>query len=109
MTRTTTMDENKKRALSAGLTQIEKQYGKGSVMRMGDGGDEVVPESPTGSLRLDNALGNGGPPRGRGIEVDGPESSGKTELTLQTSAECGERGRPEKPADGHEGWSAVHN
>src|SRR3546814_14586983 len=65
MTRTTTMDENKKRALSAALTQIEKQYGKGSVMRMGDRVAEVVPVIPTGSLLLDNALGIGGLPRGR--------------------------------------------
>src|SRR3546814_5505149 len=88
MTRTTTMDENKKRALSAALTQIEKQYGKGSVMRMGDRVAEVVPVIPTGSLLLDNALGIGGLPRGRVIEVYGPESSGQTTLTLQTIAQC---------------------
>ncbi|MDN5782669.1 MAG: recombinase RecA [Luteimonas sp.] len=82
------MDENKKRALSAALTQIEKQYGKGSVMRMGDRVAEVVPVIPTGSLLLDVALGIGGLPRGRVIEVYGPESSGKTTLTLQTIAEC---------------------
>ncbi|HEY9541882.1 MAG TPA: recombinase RecA [Luteimonas sp.] len=82
------MDENKKRALSAALTQIEKQYGKGSVMRMGDRVAEVVPVIPTGSLLLDNALGIGGLPRGRVIEVYGPESSGKTTLTLQTIAQC---------------------
>ena len=82
------MDENKKRALSAALTQIEKQYGKGSVMRMGDRVAEVVPVIPTGSLLLDTALGIGGLPRGRVIEIYGPESSGKTTLTLQTVAEC---------------------
>jgi recombination protein RecA len=82
------MDENKKRALSAALTQIEKQYGKGSVMRMGDRVAEVVPVIPTGSLLLDIALGIGGLPRGRVIEIYGPESSGKTTLTLQTVAEC---------------------
>ncbi|MFC3715263.1 recombinase RecA [Luteimonas soli] len=82
------MDENKKRALSAALTQIEKQYGKGSVMRMGDRVAEVVPVIPTGSLLLDTALGIGGLPRGRVIEIYGPESSGKTTLTLQTIAEC---------------------
>jgi recombination protein RecA len=82
------MDENKKRALSAALTQIEKQYGKGSVMRMGDRVAEVVPVIPTGSLLLDIALGIGGLPRGRVIEIYGPESSGKTTLTLQTIAEC---------------------
>ncbi|MGN7725524.1 recombinase RecA [Luteimonas sp. 22616] len=82
------MDENKKRALSAALTQIEKQYGKGSVMRMGDRVAEVVPVIPTGSLLLDIALGIGGLPRGRVVEIYGPESSGKTTLTLQTIAEC---------------------
>src|SRR3546814_2227584 len=82
------MDENKKRALSAALTQIEKQYGKGSVMRMGDRVAEVVPVILTGSLLLDNALGIGGLPRGRVIEVYGPESSGKTTLILQTIAQC---------------------
>jgi len=82
------MDENKKRALSAALTQIEKQYGKGSVMRMGDRVAEIVPVIPTGSLLLDTALGIGGLPRGRVIEIYGPESSGKTTLTLQTIAEC---------------------
>jgi recombination protein RecA len=82
------MDENKKRALSAALTQIEKQYGKGSVMRMGDRVAEVVPVIPTGSLLLDNALGIGGLPRGRVVEIYGPESSGKTTLTLQTIAQC---------------------
>jgi len=82
------MDENKKRALSAALGQIEKQFGKGSVIRMGDRVAEVVPVIPTGSLLLDIALGIGGLPRGRVVEIYGPESSGKTTLTLQTIAEC---------------------
>jgi recombination protein RecA len=86
------MDENKKRALSAALTQIEKQYGKGSVMRMGDRAAEVIPVVPTGSLLLDIALGIGGLPRGRVVEVYGPESSGKTTLTLQTIAQCQKNG-----------------
>ncbi|MEN1939593.1 recombinase RecA [Luteimonas sp. MJ246] len=86
------MDENKKRALSAALGQIEKQYGKGSVIRMGDRVAEVVPVIPTGSLQLDIALGIGGLPRGRVIEIYGPESSGKTTLTLQTIAECQKQG-----------------
>ena len=86
------MDENKKRALSAALSQIEKQFGKGSVIRMGDRASEVVPVIPTGSLRLDLALGIGGLPRGRVIEVYGPESSGKTTLTLQAIAECQKNG-----------------
>lgn len=82
------MDENKKKALAAALMQIEKQFGKGSVMRMGDVDTakdiEVV---STGSLSLDIALGCGGLPRGRIIEIYGPESSGKTTLTLQVIAE----------------------
>ncbi len=86
------MDENKKRALSAALSQIEKQYGKGAVIRMGDRVSEVVPVIPTGSLQLDLALGIGGLPRGRVIEVYGPESSGKTTLTLQTIAQCQKAG-----------------
>ena len=82
------MDENKKRALSAALSQIEKQFGKGSVMRMGDRVIEAVEVIPTGSLMLDIALGIGGLPKGRVVEIYGPESSGKTTLTLQAIAEC---------------------
>ena len=82
------MDENKKRALSAALSQIEKQFGKGSVMRMGDRVAEAWEVIPTGSLLLDIALGIGGFPKGRVIEIYGPESSGKTTLTLQAIAEC---------------------
>ena len=86
------MDENKKRALSAALSQIEKQFGKGSVMRMGDRVVEPVEAIPTGSLMLDIALGIGGLPKGRVIEIYGPESSGKTTLTLQAIAECQKMG-----------------
>ena len=82
------MDENKSKALQAALSQIEKQFGKGSIMKMGDAdidrGIEVV---STGSLGLDMALGVGGLPRGRIVEIYGPESSGKTTLTLQVIAE----------------------
>jgi len=81
------MDENKAKALQAALTQIERQFGKGAIMRMGDKdvekGIEVV---STGSLGLDLALGVGGLPRGRVVEIYGPESSGKTTLTLQVIA-----------------------
>lgn len=86
------MDENKKRALSAALTQIEKQFGKGSVMRMGDRPVEAAETIGTGSLMLDLALGIGGLPKGRVVEVYGPESSGKTTLTLQTIAQCQKAG-----------------
>ena len=86
------MDENKKRALSAALTQIERQFGKGSVMRMGDQIIEAVEAIPTGSLMLDIALGIGGLPKGRVVEIYGPESSGKTTLALQTIAQCQKNG-----------------
>src|ERR1700723_2085236 len=77
------MEENRKKALPAALSQIEKQFGKGSVMRLGDAAATYEVESiPTGSLGLDIALGVGGIPRGRVIEIFGPESSGKTTLTL---------------------------
>ncbi len=81
------MDENRKKALAAALSQIEKQFGKGSVMRMGDGGPTLAADAiSTGSLGLDVALGIGGLPRGRVVEIYGPESSGKTTLTLQAVA-----------------------
>ena len=91
-TKDTTMDENKKRALSAALSQIEKQFGKGSVMRMGDRVIEPVEAISTGSLMLDIALGIGGLPKGRVVEIYGPESSGKTTLTLQAIAQCQKAG-----------------
>jgi recombination protein RecA len=83
------MDDNKQKALAAALGQIEKQFGKGSVMRLGDSGvDTTMGVVSTGSLSLDVALGIGGLPRGRVVEVYGPESSGKTTLALQVIAEC---------------------
>ena len=87
-TRKSPTDENKKRALSAALGQIEKQFGKGSVMRMGDQVVEAAEVIGTGSLMLDIALGIGGLPKGRVVEIYGPESSGKTTLALQAIAEC---------------------
>ncbi len=83
------MDDNKKKALSAALGQIEKQFGKGSVMRLGDpGAFKDIDVISTGSLGLDVALGLGGLPKGRVVEIYGPESSGKTTLTLQVVAEA---------------------
>ena len=83
------MDDNKKKALAAALGQIEKQFGKGSVMRMGDSDQpRDIPSISTGSLGLDMALGIGGLPRGRVVEIYGPESSGKTTLTLHVIAEA---------------------
>jgi recombination protein RecA len=83
------MDDNKRKALSAALGQIEKQFGKGAIMRMGDvGAARDIESISTGSLGLDIALGIGGLPRGRVIEIYGPESSGKTTLTLQVIAEA---------------------
>jgi len=87
------MDDNKQKALAAALGQIEKQFGKGSVMRLGDSGvDTTMGVISTGSLSLDVALGIGGLPRGRVVEVYGPESSGKTTLALQVIAECQKNG-----------------
>lgn len=87
------MDDNRKRALSAALSQIEKQYGKGAIMRMGDEtGPRDVPVVSTGSIGLDLALGVGGLPRGRVVEIYGPESSGKTTLTLHAVAEAQKAG-----------------
>jgi recombination protein RecA len=87
------MEENKRKALSAALGQIEKQFGKGAVMRMGDvPAVSDVDVISTGSLGLDLALGIGGLPRGRVIEIYGPESSGKTTLTLQVIAEAQKTG-----------------
>lgn len=82
------MDDNRRKALDAALSQIERQFGKGAVMRMGDTPREAIPSISTGSLGLDIALGIGGLPKGRVVEIYGPESSGKTTLTLQTIAEC---------------------
>ncbi len=88
------MEDNKQKALSAALTQIERQFGKGSVMCLGDEANSSrdIDVVSTGSLSLDIALGIGGLPRGRIVEIYGPESSGKTTLTLQVIAECQRQG-----------------
>ena len=86
------MDDNRKKALNAALSQIERQFGKGAVMRMGDQQHQAIPAISTGSLGLDIALGIGGLPKGRIVEIFGPESSGKTTLTLSVIAEAQRQG-----------------
>jgi len=87
------MDDNKQKALQAALTQIERQFGKGSVMRLGDeGARAAIDVVSTGSIGLDAALGVGGLPQGRIVEIYGPESSGKTTLTLETIAQAQKKG-----------------
>ena len=86
------MEDNRKKALTAALSQIEKQFGKGSVMRLGASGMQEMDTYSTGSLGLDIALGIGGLPKGRVVEVYGPEASGKTTLTLQVVAEVQKAG-----------------
>jgi recombination protein RecA len=86
------VDENRKKALSSALSQIEKQFGKGAVMRMGDAPIPAMDVVSTGSLGIDIALGIGGLPKGRVVEIYGPESSGKTTLTLHAIAECQKTG-----------------
>ncbi len=86
------MDTNKEKALQAALAQIERQFGKGSIMKMGEESREAIPAISTGSLGLDVALGIGGLPKGRIVEIYGPESSGKTTLTLSVIAEAQKNG-----------------
>ena len=86
------MNDNRKKALAAALGQIEKQFGKGTVMRMGDATATPTEVVSTGSLTLDIALGIGGLPHGRVVEIYGPESSGKTTLALQAIAQCQKAG-----------------
>ena len=85
--------DDKLKALDAAITQIEKSYGKGSIMKLGDSGANMNIETvPTGSISLDIALGLGGVPKGRVIEIYGPESSGKTTVALHMVAEVQKRG-----------------
>lgn len=86
------MDSDKKKALELALGKIEKDFGKGSLMRLGDKPDEKIPVIPTGALSLDVALGIGGVPRGRIIEIYGAESSGKTTIALHIIAEAQKQG-----------------
>ena len=91
-TGTTSAAEGKLKALQAAMSKIEKDFGKGSIMRMGDEQIEQVEVIPTGSVALDTALGVGGYPRGRIIEIYGPESSGKTTLAIHAIAEAQKQG-----------------
>ena len=85
--------EDREKALSAAVSQIEKEFGKGAIMKLGDPSNNMnVETTPTGSLSLDIALGLGGIPKGRVVEIYGPESSGKTTLTLHMVAEVQRRG-----------------
>ena len=86
------MDENKKKSLELAIKQIDKQFGKGTILRMGDREIEPIDAINTGSLELDLALGIGGVPKGRIVEIYGPESSGKTTLTLHLIAQCQKAG-----------------
>ena len=88
------MDQkNRDKALESALSNIEKQFGKGSLMKLGDDSvDQSIEAISTGSIGLDAALGIGGLPKGRVVEIYGPESSGKTTLTLQVVAECQKAG-----------------
>ena len=88
------MDDNKSKALTAAVGQIEKQFGKGAIMRLGDNQAMDIEAISTGSLTIDIALGIGGLPCGRVVEIYGPESSGKTTLTLQVIAEAQRKGKP---------------
>ena len=87
------MDANKQKALEAALTQIERQFGKGAIMKMGEQPREAIPAVSTGSLGLDIALGIGGLPMGRIVEIYGPESSGKTTLCLSVMAQAQKMGK----------------
>ena len=86
------MDDNKRKQLEQAILQIEKQYGKGSIMKLGDDVQKSIEVIPTGCLTLDMALGIGGVPRGRIVEIYGPESSGKTTVTLHILAEAQKMG-----------------
>ena len=101
------MDDNKQKALAAALGQIERQFGKGSIMRLGDSTALDIEAVSTGSLGLDIALGIGGLPYGRIVEIYGPESSGKTTLTLQVIAEAQRAGKTCAFIGAEHAWEPV--
>jgi recombination protein RecA len=101
-------NSEKAKALQAALAQIEKQFGKGTIMRLGEGeAIQDIQVVSTGSLGLDIALGVGGLPRGRVIEIYGPESSGKTTLTLQVIAEMQSRAAPAPSSTQNTHWTPA--
>jgi recombination protein RecA len=101
-------DKERAKAIDAALAQIDKQFGKGSIMRLGSREKIDVPAIPTGSLSLDAALGVGGMPRGRVIEIFGPESSGKTTLALHVISEAQRRGGMAAFIDAEHALDAVY-
>src|SRR5438552_7750048 len=102
-------DRNERaKAIDAALAQIDKQFGKGSIMRLGSREKVDVPAIPTGALSLDAALGVGGMPRGRVVEIYGPESSGKTTLALHVIAEAQRRGGMAAFIDAEHALDAIH-
>ena len=98
------MDANKSKALEAALGQIERQFGKGTVMRMGDNTRPAIPAISTGSSGLDMGLGRGRLPKGRAVGIKGPESPGKTTLTLQVIAEAQKGGGTCALVDAEHAW-----
>ena len=100
--------QERTKAIEAALAQIDKQFGKGSIMRLGSREKVDVPAIPTGSLSLDAALGVGGLPRGRVVEIFGPESSGKTTLALHVIAEAQRRGGMAAFVDAEHALDAVY-
>ena len=100
--------QERAKAIDAALAQIDKQFGKGSIMRLGSREKVDIPAIPTGSLSLDAALGVGGMPRGRVVEIYGPESSGKTTLALHVIAEAQKRGGMAAFVDAEHALDAVY-
>ena len=103
------LDPKRKAALDTALAQVEKSFGKGSAMRLGDQPEQNVEVIPTGSLALDMALGIGGLPKGRIVEIYGPESSGKTTLALHVVANAQKNTRSTRPTPASSAWTPTHS